>query len=343
MPCFLIMLLFHNGADEEDGLLQQEPDWRLIVPGKRSFVRQGGDFVLEFARVNQQAFDLRWTDVSSPREFISAGHTSARGSSVKIRVLGCHGSDQLLDCHGHMLQCRPCAFLINDTVLLDAGTVGSRLTLPEQMKISHVLLSHLHFDHIKDLPTLADNLVGESGTSLVVAAIPEVLGGLRAHIFNSSVYPDFFQLPDAGRSVLIPHPLQIDREWTISGLRIVPIRVNHLVPTVGFLISDERATVLYSADTYQTDDIWHAASSMPNLKAAFIEVSYPNAHATLAKSAKHLTPELLGHEFKKIGRPDLPVYVYHVKPRFQSVIETELRQLPIPHITVLEENLELVF
>ena len=262
---------------------------------------------------------------------------------MKIRVLGCHGSDQLLNSNGRTMQCRPCAFLINDTVLLDAGTVGSRLTLSEQMKISHVLLSHLHFDHIKDLPTLADNLVGESNAALVVASIPDVLDGLRAHIFNSSVYPDFFQLPDPDRPVFVPQVLEVDREWTASGLRIVPIRVNHLVPTVGFLISDERTTILYSADTYQTDDLWRAASSVPNLRAAFIEVSYPNAQAALARTAKHLTPELMEGEFRKIGRPDLPVYVYHVKPRFRSVIETELRQLPIARITVLEEDLELTF
>jgi 3',5'-cyclic-nucleotide phosphodiesterase len=241
------------------------------------------------------------------------------------------------------MQCRPCAFLINDTVLLDAGTVGSQLTLPEQMKISHVLLSHLHIDHIKDLPTLADNRAGESGPSLVVASIPEVLDGLRTHIFNSLVYPDFFRLPDVNRPVFVPRTLQVDCEWTVSGLRIVPIKVNHLVPTVGFLISDERTTILYSADTYRTDNLWRAASSMLNLHAAFIEVSYPNAQAALARTAKHLTPELMGEEFRKIGRPDLPVYVYHVKPRFRSVIETELRQLPIAHVTVLEENLELTF
>jgi ribonuclease BN (tRNA processing enzyme) len=271
------------------------------------------------------------------------GFAWTKGSVVKIRVLGCHGSDLLLDRNGRAMQCRPCAFLINDTVLLDAGTVGSRLTLPEQMKISHVLLSHLHFDHIKDLPTLADNLVCESGASLVVASIPEVLDGLRTHIFNSSVYPDFFRLPEATRPVFISQNLQVDCEWTACGLRIVPIRVNHVVPTVGFLISDERTTILYSADTYQTEDLWRAASCMPNLNAAFIEVSYPNAQASFAQTAKHLTPELMGGEFRKIGRDELPVYVYHVKPRFRSAIEAELRQLPSPQMTVLEEDLEVIF
>jgi ribonuclease BN (tRNA processing enzyme) len=142
--------------------------------------------------------------------------------------------------------------------------------------------------------------------------------------------------------VFVPQRLQADREWTISGLRIVPIRVNHIVPTVGFLISDEQTTILYSADTYQTEDLWRAAASLPNLKAAFIEVSYPNALQALAHSARHLTPELMGREFLKIGRRDLPVYIYHMKPCFRSVIEAELCQLPIGRMTLLEEDVELI-
>ena len=241
------------------------------------------------------------------------------------------------------MQCRPCALLINDTVLVDAGTIGSRLTLAEQTKIRHVLLSHLHFDHIKDLPTLADNLAGEAGSSLVVASIPEVLDGLSAHVFNSSVYPDFFRLPDTDRPVLVSEKLRLNCEWMAAGLRIVPIKVNHLVPTVGFLISDEQTTILYSGDTYQTEELWRVASSMPNLKAAFIEVSYPNSQAAMAQAAKHLTPELMEREFRKIGQPGLPVYAYHLKPRFRNLIEEELRRLPILQLTILEEDLKLDF
>src|SRR5688500_5240810 len=38
--------------------------------------------------------------------------------------------------------------------LLDAGTIGSRLYIEEQKRIRLVLLTHLHFNHIRDLPTL---------------------------------------------------------------------------------------------------------------------------------------------------------------------------------------------
>ncbi len=262
---------------------------------------------------------------------------------MKIRILGSHGSDQVLENAGTACPCRPCAFLINDHVLLDAGTVGSRLTLPEQRLITHILLSHAHFDHIKELPTLADNLAGESIPPLVVAGIPDTLEALRTHVFNSTIYPDFFRIPNTTRPVLTPHALQPRQEWMVAGLRILPIEVNHSVPTVGYLISDEHSTILYSGDTYQTEELWEVAAGLPGLSAAFIECSYPNHEDQLARQAKHLTPHLLEKELRKIRRPDLPVYAYHLKPRFQSLIEEELRALRLPCQTVLHEDQELHF
>ena len=106
---------------------------------------------------------------------------------MNVRVLGCHGSGQLVPGANGPIQCGTCGFLVNDQLLVDAGTIGSRLFLNEQRRIRVVLLTHLHFDHIRELPTLADNLVGEIDEPVVIAAIPEVLDGLRRHIFNGTV------------------------------------------------------------------------------------------------------------------------------------------------------------
>jgi cAMP phosphodiesterase len=80
------------------------------------------------------------------------------------------------------------------------------------------------------------------------------------------------------------------------------------------------------------------AAGVPTLKAAFIEVSYPNDMASLAYQAKHLTPSLLVKELRKLGRPDLPVYTYHMKPRFRTRIKEEISQLGIEQVTLLEED-----
>ncbi|HQY58996.1 MAG: 3',5'-cyclic-nucleotide phosphodiesterase [Nitrospira sp.] len=261
---------------------------------------------------------------------------------MNVRVLGCHGSGQLVAGANGPIQCGTCGFLVNDQLLVDAGTIGSRLFLEEQRRIRVVLLTHLHFDHIRELPTLADNLVGEIEAPVVIAAMSEVLDGLRTHIFNGTVYPDFFRLPDPARPVFVPYELEAGREDLLCGLGVTPIRVNHVVPTVGFLLREGAHTVLYSGDTYRTDTLWQRAKGVTGLRAAFIESSFPNAMDELARVAKHLTPVLLAQEFAKMARPELPVYAYHLKPRFREQIRQELGQLGLPHLTALEEGQTLV-
>ena len=253
-------------------------------------------------------------------------------------MLGCHGSDQLIEGTPEPRPCRTCGFLVNDTVLVDAGTVGSVLLLSEQQRIRQIILSHLHFDHVKGLPTLADNLVGTGGDSVVLRSIPEVLNGLRTHVFNDVLYPDFLSLPDPINPVFSCESLDIRRENQVCGLAVTPIPVNHLVPTVGFLIRDGNSSILYSGDTYQTEEIWKVASAAPTLKAVFIETSFPDELADLAQTSKHLTPATFAEEFQKIGRPSLPVYVYHMKPRFRREIQQQLADLKLPNLRVLEEG-----
>jgi ribonuclease BN (tRNA processing enzyme) len=261
---------------------------------------------------------------------------------VKIRVLGCHGSDQLVEGPKGPMQCGTCGFLLNETVLLDAGTVGSRLHLSEQRRIRGALLTHLHFDHIRDLPTLADNLVGEIDEPVMIAAIPDVLKGLESHIFNGEVYPDFFRIPDERAPVLRVLPLQAGRESLVAGLRITPIPVNHIVPTVGYVIEQDGRSVLFSGDTYDTDQLWEVAARLPRLSAVFIETSFPDDMLDLARVSRHLTPALMSKQLEKLGRPGVPVYVYHMKPKFESRIRAELRRLDIPCLSILEEGQEVV-
>lgn len=263
---------------------------------------------------------------------------------MKIRVLGCHGSDQLLERDGKARQCRTCGFLINGTVMIDAGTIGAALRLDEQKRIRHILLSHLHFDHVQGLPTLADNLVEEETDTVdpvTLASIPSVLDGLHAHLFNGKVYPDFFSLPEAAHPIFVPRALDPGKDTDVSSLHVRAIPVNHQVPTVGFLIRDGDSSVLYSGDTHATDEIWKEAARERTLKAAFIETSFPNRLMELAVISKHLTPALLAKELQKLGRPDLPVYIYHLKPRFRQEIIGELGQLGIRKLTVLEEGQEV--
>jgi cAMP phosphodiesterase len=257
---------------------------------------------------------------------------------VKIRVLGCHGSEQWIT-GGRHHHC--CGFLINDTVLLDAGTISAALTLQEQLNIREVLLTHVHFDHVQGLPPFADNISHDIKESVAITGISDVITGLRTHVFNDAVYPDFFSLPE-GRPVFTPRIVEPRHPVHLGGLTITAIPVNHLVPTVGFLIREGDRSILYSGDTYVTEELWQLASRDATLKAAFIETSLPNEMAALAFASKHLTPSLLCQEVGKLNRSDLPVYIYHMKPSHSSTIERQLHDLHLPHLQILTEGQEII-
>jgi cAMP phosphodiesterase len=261
---------------------------------------------------------------------------------VKIRVLGSHGSDLLLKTPDGPRICRSVGFLVNDELMVDAGTLASALTLEEQQRVKYILLSHLHLDHIKGIPPLVDNLSGLVDHQVVVASLSSVIDGLQRHVFNDMVFPNFFDLQGPRHSILRAQGLEAGKEISISaGVSVTPIPVNHTVETVGFLIRDDSAAWIYSGDTHHTEEIWKVAAQTPNLKGIFIEVSFPDSMMDIAVQSKHLTPKLLAQEYRKIGKPDLPLFVYHMKPTVRDRIIQEISQLDIPHLTILQEGLEL--
>ena len=117
--------------------------------------------------------------------------------------------------------------------------------------------------------------------------------------------------------------------------------VNHTVETVGYVIRDDSAAWIYSGDTHLTEEIWQVAARTPNLKGVFIEVSFPNAMMDIAIQSKHLTPQLLAQEYRKIGKPDLPLFIYHMKPTVREAIIQEIAKLDIEKVTILEEGQEI--
>jgi ribonuclease BN (tRNA processing enzyme) len=73
---------------------------------------------------------------------------------MKLRVLGCYGGS----IKGTNLSC----YLLNDTIVLDAGSLTQTLTLEEQLRIRHVIITHSHLDHNSGLPFFAGNVFGRS-------------------------------------------------------------------------------------------------------------------------------------------------------------------------------------
>jgi ribonuclease BN (tRNA processing enzyme) len=113
---------------------------------------------------------------------------------MRIRVLGCHG--------GETPKHRTTSFLIDERITIDAGAVCRSLTLDEQVKIDHMLISHSHMDHVKDLALLADQIIGRRKAPVMLHCGPETAETLRSSYFNNFLWPDFTRIPTPDSPVM---------------------------------------------------------------------------------------------------------------------------------------------
>jgi hypothetical protein len=127
--------------------------------------------------------------------------------------------------------------------------------------------------------------------------------------------------------------------FEVEGLRVTPVYTNHTVPTIGLAIEDGTSSAIFTSDTYHTEEIWHLANRVPNLRAVFVDVSYPNELEQLASDSKHLTPQGLAIEMDKMDR-QVQVYAVHLKPQSRERIIEQLKALDRRNIAVGEISRE---
>jgi cAMP phosphodiesterase len=250
---------------------------------------------------------------------------------MKVKILGCSGSETI----GHM----PPGFLVNDRIMLDAGTITAALSIEAQSRITDILISHTHLDHIKSVLFLADNIIGRIKKPVNIHAIPKVLDAIRKHLMNDVIWPDFTKIPTAKNPVLAYAPMALGKTVNIAGLKVKAIPMNHPVPAVGFLVSDGRSSFLYSADTGPNEGLWKEAAKAKNLSAIIVDTSFPNSLDGIATLSGHFTPAQLHEDLTraKIG-VDVPVYIYHVKPVHKKKVISELKGLGRKNVKILAEG-----
>ena len=247
---------------------------------------------------------------------------------MEIRVLGCHGAD--------MPGYKTSSFLINNDTLLDAGTVTSTLTHKEQGQLKNIFLTHSHFDHIKDILFLADNLTGQNRNAINIISIPEVLNVLKTHVLNATIWPDFTAIPSEQKPILKLVPIEEGVEYSFSDLKVKAINVSHTVNAVGYIVKDDLGCLIYSGDTGPTEKIWKVSQEFKNLKAVIIETSFPNRMEEMATRLGHLTASTLAEEIKKFTRDNLNIYIYHIKPQYIDEIREEISAIKSPFVKILE-------
>jgi 3',5'-cyclic-nucleotide phosphodiesterase len=248
---------------------------------------------------------------------------------LELRVIGCHG--------GETPKHRTSAFVVDDRLAIDAGSLTSGLDLKAQCALEGVLVSHAHLDHVRDLATLADNRNQNRSPPLIVAGTKETIAVLKKHFFNGLLWPDFSKIPNTRTPAIRFLEMPLEKVTTVAGFRVKAIGVSHTIETCAFTVTNKGGTLGYSGDTGPTDRLWEVLSETPDLKALLMEVSFPNAEAKLAHVSGHHTPATLAKDLAKLApgiAKELPVLLYHIKPSFQAVVERECAKLRGLNLTV---------
>jgi 3',5'-cyclic-nucleotide phosphodiesterase len=239
---------------------------------------------------------------------------------VDLRVIGCHG--------GETPKHRTSAFVVDDRLALDAGSLTSGLDLKGQTALEAVLVSHAHLDHVRDLATIADNRFQKGALGLRVVGTKPTLAALRKHFFNGILWPDFTQIPSRTKPTIELVEVKPNRLAVVAGYEVRAIPVTHSIDCCGFTVAGRHGTIAYSGDTGPTEELWTVLNKTPDLRALLVEVSFPNAQHRLAKVSGHYTPETLAKDLGKLERrAELPMLLYHIKPAFQSAVERECARL----------------
>jgi ribonuclease BN (tRNA processing enzyme) len=243
---------------------------------------------------------------------------AARGKvEMRIRVLGCSG--------GIGGGLRTTALLVDDDILIDAGTGVGDLSLEALARIDHIFVTHSHLDHVTSIPFLVDTVCWMRRSPIIVYGIKETLDILREHLFNWKLWPDFTQIPDADKPFMVYREVLVGETVELAGRRFTAIPANHTVPAVGYAVDNGRNALIFSGDTTLNDGLWAAANATRNLKYLIIETAFSNKERDIATASKHLCPETLAEELLKL-RSSPEIYITHLKPGEGALTMKEVSQ-----------------
>jgi len=216
--------------------------------------------------------------------------------------------------------------VIDGIIAIDSGGLTASLSLQAQRSLRAILLTHYHYDHIRDIPGLAMNLYA-SGDTINLYGTGDVYGTLTTHLLDGEIYPNFLKRPPESPTLrfveIVPY-----QSMKIEGYVVLPVPVEHAVPTVGYQItSPEGKSVFYTGDTGPgLEECWqHVAPQL-----LIIEVTLPNEREERALEAGHLTPALLKQEMLAFQKSQgyLPrIVTVHMNPTLEGEIRAELEDV----------------
>lgn len=235
---------------------------------------------------------------------------------MKVEVLGCSGGI------GHGL--KTTTFLVDNGLLLDAGTGVELLKMEQMLSIEDVLITHAHIDHIIGLPLMLATIYDQHQHSINVHALPEVIEALEQHIFNWTIWPDYTSLPEQ-KPIVNLHKVNVGDQLQIQGKSIEVLPAAHPTPTVGYSIKQEGASFAFSGDTGINDQLWPILNKQKP-DTLIIDVSFTDEVDELARLSGHLTPSHLADQLQNFNHP-ARILITHLKPGFEDTIMQQCRQI----------------
>lgn len=231
---------------------------------------------------------------------------------MKLRILGINNMESR--------DTRLSGYLVDDVLALDAGSLARSLRFDELRRIEAVLLSHRHYDHIRDIPALRYSL-RDAGRIVDVFGIKDTADQVRARFFAP---PAWDGVAEGVEGPLRLHEVDPYKPFQVAGHTVTPLLVRHSVPATGYLVSDGRASLFYTGDTGRSlEEVWKRAA--PDV--LLTEVALGEAMRERAQEVGHMTPSLLAEElavFKSIHGRFPRVIVTHMNPPWEQAIRAEL-------------------
>ncbi len=233
---------------------------------------------------------------------------------MNITILGAHNRESR--------DTKLVSLLIDDSIALDASAVTSSLSFNAQLRLKAVLLTHRHYDHIRDMPMLAMNFF-LSGATLPVYSTPSVQEALTDYLLNGQLYPDLLSRPEESPTVRFT-PMASYEEVKILGYRVMAAPVVHAVPAVGYqMTSPEGKSLFYTGDTGPgLNECWQHIS--PQL--LIIDTTVPDRYEEFGRKSGHLTPGLLKMElvaFREVRGYVPHVVLVHINPELEAEVRSE--------------------
>lgn len=237
---------------------------------------------------------------------------------MRLEILGCSG--------GVAKNSATTSFLVDDDLLIDAGTGLGSLDLDRSIQIESVILTHSHLDHISHLPFLLNNTIGKTTQPLHVYGLVNTIDALQKHVFNNIIWPDFTLLPSKKSPSLVFHSFSVGDELSLGAKKITVLPAEHTVDSVGFHVSSGKSSFAFSGDTSHNQGFWCALNELPHAEMVIVDNQYLEAEQAISKKAKHYYAKSLKADFALLNYTT-KLYLTHLPPNAKTEVFNEAKMV----------------